>query len=106
MAEYLVKEEYGFKIIDGIEPNQGMLAAAQSKGTMRNFYQIGSNDDHSQLGEKQYDVIFSTGVFFCSPSHPDLSCLNKLCTLVKKGGYIIICTGMFKFNNTRGILDG
>ena len=76
MAEYLVKEEYGFKIIDGIEPNQGMLAAAQSKGTMRNFYQIGSNDDHSQLGEKQYDVIFSTGVFFCSPSHPDLSLIH------------------------------
>ena len=92
VAEYLVKE-YGFKTIDGNEPNQGLLEVARSKGTMRNLHQIGSSDDHSQLGEKQYDVLISTGVFFVSPSHPDLSCLEKLCRLVKQSGYIFICSG-------------
>ena len=92
MAELLVKE-YGFKTVDGLEPNQGLLEVARKKGFMRKLYQIGSRDDQSQLGEKPYDVLFSTGVFFVSPSHPDLSCLAKLCTLVKKGGYILICSG-------------
>ena len=92
MAELLVKE-YGFKTVDGLEPNHGLLESARKKGTMRNLYQIGSSADHSQLGEKAYDVLFSSGVFFVTPSHPDLSCLAKLCTLVKKGGYILICSG-------------
>ena len=92
MADYLVKE-HGFKNIDGLEPNQGLFDTATAKGTMRHMFQIGSTDDHSQLGDKTYDVLFSAGVFFVSPSHPDLTCLRKLCGLVKKGGYILICSG-------------
>ena len=94
VAEYLVKE-YGFKTVDWLEPNQGLLDGAHIKGTMRNLYQIGSNnDDHSELGEKKYDVLTSFDVFFVSLSHPDLPCLEKLCTLVKKGKrYILICSG-------------
>ena len=48
MAEYLVKE-HGFKIIDGLEPNQGLFDTAKAKGTMRQMFQIGSTDDHSCL---------------------------------------------------------
>ena len=68
------------------------LEVARRKGSMRNLYLIGSRDDHSQLPQKEYDLLFANGVFFVSQSHPDLSCISKLCNLVKNGGYIIIST--------------
>ena len=89
--EYLI-QQFGFKTIDGTEPCKDMLEVARRKGSMRNLYAIGSRDDHSQLPQKEYDVVFANGVFFVSLSHPDLSCISKLCNLVKKGGYIIINT--------------
>ena len=92
MADYMIKE-HGFKTIDGLEPNQGLFDIAKAKGIMRQMFQISSSDDHSKLGEKQYDVVFSAGTFFVSPSHPDLTCLKKLCGVVKNGGFILICSG-------------
>lgn len=94
MGELLVKK-YGFKTVDGLEPNDGLLEVAREKGSMRKLFKIASHEDHSELGERSYDVLFSSGVFFCSPSHPDLSCLSKLCKVVKKGGFILICSGEY-----------
>ena len=94
MGELLVKG-FGFKTVDGLDPNEAFLIIAKEKGYMRKLFKIASHEDHSELGEKSYDILFSSGTFFCSPSHPDLSCLSKLCKVVKKGGFILICTGEY-----------
>ena len=91
VAETLI-QEYGFKIIDGSDPCKEMLDIARQKGAMRNYFDIGSRDDHSVFSEKSYDLICSTGVFLITPSHPNLDCVQMLSNYVKKGGYIVILT--------------
>ncbi|XP_066936734.1 uncharacterized protein [Clytia hemisphaerica] len=85
---------HGFpKMIDGLDPCLELLEIAKKNDRMRNYYSLGSTDDHSVLGLKNYDMVCSSGVFFATPSHPNLDCLPQLCDLAKKGGYIFICTG-------------
>lgn len=83
---------FGFKHVDGLDPNKGLLDAARKKKVMQNFYQLRSDESHEEISANSYDVIGSTGVFFLSTSHPGFGCVRELCRMIKPGGYLIILT--------------
>ena len=92
IADVLV-DDYGFENIDGSDPCKELLDVAKSRNKMKNLFKIGSRDDHSIMGSKQYDLVCASGVFFATPSHPDVSCIPTLCKLVKPGGWIVLSMG-------------
>jgi len=81
--------------IDGLDPCVELLSKAKEKGLMKNYYDIGSEDNNSVLIENTYDLVCSAGVFFVTPSHPDSKCFPDLCRIVKPGGYIVIVSGEY-----------
>lgn len=89
-ADHMAK--LGFKNIDGLDPNKGLLDAARKKGVMKNYYQLRSDESHSEISGSSYDVVCSTGAFFLSSSHPGFECVKELCRLIKPNGYLIILT--------------
>ncbi|XP_066912207.1 uncharacterized protein [Clytia hemisphaerica] len=94
----ILLDKYGFENVDGSEPCEGLLNVGRRNGKMKNTYVLGSNDDHSVMGSKVYDIILAVGVFFNTPSHPVVSDIPKLCKLVKSGGWIVLstCDGYLK----------
>ena len=82
----------GYVDIDGAEPNEHFLESAKRSGIFQNLYQVGSHDDHSVIKQKHYDLLISSGCFFISPSHPGYNVFPTLISLVRKEGYITICT--------------
>lgn len=83
---------FGFKNVDGLDPNKDLLDAARKKKVMQNLYQLRSDGSHEEILENTYNVICSTGVFFLSSSHPGFECVRELCRIIKPGGYLIILT--------------
>lgn len=82
----------GYGHIDGSEPNKTFLESAEKTNIFRNLYQVGSFDDHSVIKQKHYDLLISSGCFFISQSHPGYDVFPVLTQLVRKNGYITICT--------------
>ncbi|XP_066912198.1 uncharacterized protein [Clytia hemisphaerica] len=103
VADILI-DKYGFCNIDGTEPCKELLDIAKRRHKMNNLFKIGSHDDHSIMGSKQYDLICSSGVFFATPSHPGISCIRSLCELTKSEGWIVLC--MAESYLTAQIMEG
>ncbi|XP_066912193.1 malonyl-[acyl-carrier protein] O-methyltransferase-like [Clytia hemisphaerica] len=82
--------EHGYQNIDGLDPCKEIIDVARSKGKMQKFYQLKSGDDDSVIPSQEYDVVCSSGVLFCSASHPGYECLTDIIRYVKPGGHIII----------------
>lgn len=95
LAADILINQHGFdgKLIDGLDPCQGLLDIAKQKDKMGKLYAMGSNDSHRCFPDKTYDVIFSSGVFFVSPTHAGFEVIPELIRMTKKGGFIIISTG-------------
>merc|ERR1712048_1059946 len=93
-AAYILMDKYGFngRNIDGIDPCKELLDIAEEKNRMGTLRNMGSNDSHSCFADNQYDVIYSSGVFFVSPSHAGFEIFPELLRMTKKGGYIVIST--------------
>ena len=90
VADFLFAQ--GYSDIDGFDCNQDLLDVSASKKHTRKHILGRNTEGLETIEDNFYDVICSTGVFFLSHSHPNMSCFKDLCRLIRPGGYLLILT--------------
>ena len=80
----------GFKLVDGLEPNEELLSLAKKKCVFRELF--ASRGFTSVPKDQVYDIIASSGVFFLSASHPNTDVIVDALEFLKPGGSFIILT--------------
>ncbi|XP_045206788.2 methyltransferase-like protein 27 isoform X2 [Mercenaria mercenaria] len=79
---------YGFKLIDGLDPSDGMLKQCRNKGLYKNLYKEFCCDKTLPIEEDVYDCLVVSGGM--GESHIPCSGILEMIRIVKPGGLILI----------------
>lgn len=90
-------QKLGFRIMDALEPSEGMQDLAKKKGLYRNYYNCGLSEEPLPLSSDQYDAITICG--WHGSAKPLADALPEMVRVVKPGGYICIVTRMHYVKN-------
>ncbi|XP_069102353.1 methyltransferase-like protein 27 [Argopecten irradians] len=88
VGEQLVKQ--GFLMIDALDPSQGMLDKAKSKGVYKGMICAYFNEKELDIKAGSYDAITIVGG--CNDTHLTCGCLMEAIRLIKPGGFFLMCT--------------
>ncbi|KAK3772423.1 hypothetical protein RRG08_031444 [Elysia crispata] len=79
----------GFTQLDGLEPSQGMLDVARSKGIYRELFcaYVALNDEKLSIADNSYDALTIAGSMGVNMVPPEG--IYEMHRLVKPGGYVI-----------------
>ncbi|XP_033762297.1 methyltransferase-like protein 27 [Pecten maximus] len=91
----LVAEELkklGFRVMDALEPSEGMIELATKKGLYRKLYNMGLSAEPIPFPSDKYDAITICG--WHGSAAPLAAALPEMVRIVKPGGYICIVTRM------------
>jgi predicted TPR repeat methyltransferase len=94
MAQLL--HQMGYSCIDGLDPSEGMLAIAESKGLYRNLHKLFLGSEIDLPGES-YDAVVAAGVL--THGHAPPESLDGIIGVVKVGGIIIFSLSEIAFND-------
>ncbi|KAK6186311.1 hypothetical protein SNE40_008372 [Patella caerulea] len=86
VAEELLK--YGFKVIDALDPSEGMLEIAKTKGLYRKYICEFLNGGTVSIPEDEYDCCVVSGGM--GEGHIPCSGLHEMIRVVKPGGLVCI----------------
>ncbi|XP_060076841.1 methyltransferase-like protein 27 [Ylistrum balloti] len=95
VAEELTK--LGFRVMDALEPSEGMLELAGKKGLYRNMYNKGLSKEPLPFPSDKYDAITICG--WHGSADPLADSLLEMARVVKPGGFVCIVTRMHYVQN-------
>ncbi|OWF52505.1 Williams-Beuren syndrome chromosomal region 27 protein-like isoform X1 [Mizuhopecten yessoensis] len=86
----------GFVKVDALDPSQGMLDEAKTKGVYQKMICSYFDEKELNIEPDTYDVIVICGA--CSNRHLPCDCLWEAVRLVKPGGYFVMATRPTQLN--------
>lgn len=99
-------QKMGFRHMDALDPSQGMLNVARTRGVYTNFFCNYINDTQLPIESNTYDGITICGAM--GDNHIPCCALHEMIRLVKPGGYIVNVTRLGlveECSDYRGRLD-
>ncbi|XP_069102351.1 methyltransferase-like protein 27 [Argopecten irradians] len=88
VGEQLAKQ--GFLLIDALDPSQGMIDKAKSKGVYKGMICAYFDEKELDIKAGSYDAITIVGA--CSAKHLTCGCLMEAVRLIKPGGFFLMST--------------